>query len=255
MGANKSRYNDLDFNCAQIIYKRIAFLKPAMIQEGFTIDAIKEITELHSLIEWHCEDDLDFDTMEIQDLIRLYFHISDTELIEKAMKAMEERLSPKGDARALRLQEALSKKTALAPITRLGLYYLFEIESDVINEEVNLWLSKEPHGEKIRYKGDYVRYAHLELLINNSKAQGKSHAVDLIQQLKTSMEMIDAKQFLEARQILRWIYKEMLTENGRFPVHIKTLQYCAELFLDCGEPIPALKSFLHFSYRVRQILR
>ena len=263
MGSNKDKYDVDNFKCAQIVYKRIAFQEPKMILQGFSIQAIKEIIELHSLADSYLElaEEIDFDSLEIRDLIQCcYFY--DAGLIDKRIKAIEERLSPKGDARALRLQEDLLKKIKLAPITRLGLYYLFEIETVVINEEVDVWLSEQdkifgkPGTCRIPYFGGdsdrQVRCTHLELLENTAIQNKNMPAAVLILLLRLCMVRLDARDNAGAIKILKKVYAETLTKDGEYIGHIETLQYCAELFLDCSEPIPALKCFLRFAYRVRK---
>jgi len=206
-----------------------------MISDGFTVDAIQKILEMDSLIFW--SDD-------------------ENEEVEKIEKRKDDPFFTSDAAKAPRIRATLAEKIPLAPLTRLGIYYVIEICSEICGEEAVLWLSHETHGQDITVDfGDdpdrLYRYNHLELLENTSAAMGNEHALKLILQVKQCMESLAVGQYSQARLVLRLIYPELLSEQGKNPLHIETLQYCAELLLECGEPIPALKCFLRFAYRIK----
>jgi|GEM_PF-6618111 len=234
MGLN--RYDKDCLDCAQTIYARIAAQHPAMISEGFTVDAIQKILEMDSLIFW--SDD-------------------ENEEVEKIEKRNDEPFFSSDAAKAPRIRVTLAEKFSLAPLTRLGIYYVLEINSEICSEEVVLWLSHETPSEDIipDFGGDQdrlYRYTHLELLKNTSAAMGNEHVLRVILHVKQCMESLAVGQYSQARLALRLIYPKLLSEQGKHPIHIETLQYCAELLLDCGEPVPALKCFLRFACRIRE---
>ena len=232
----QKRYDKNCFECTQKIYTFIAAQYPDMIAEGFTLKVIQKILGLYSRISMDEDADLE---------------------IEKHEDRKEDRFFSSNAAKAPRIRTALAEKSPLAPLTRLGIYYVLGIDEDICSEEAGLWLSHETHGETIAvdYGDDWdrcSRYSRLDVLESTTlRVMDNKHAFTQIICLKECMKIINEGQYSKAQFVLKYICAELLTEQGKHPIHIETLQYCAELFLDCGEPGLALKCFLRFAYRIR----
>jgi len=218
------------------IYAFIATKHPGMISEGFTAAAIQMIVGFQSLLL--NDEHANLAVEEYEDFEKPPFFTSTA-------------------AKAPRIRAALAEKIPLVPLTRLGIYYISGIDGEICDEEAGRWLENETHGEELPFdiKGDdqrYHRYGHLELLLNMAEARGNEHEARQVELLRDCMEELFLGWPARALNVLQQVYALTRIENNRHPVTIEILQYCAELFLDCGEPRLALKCFLRFARRIRK---